>query len=547
MCDTKGNFAKTRAANPPSRVNRRLRLREILLFILALLLIPLAARADEPSIVTKLSLRSTKSDSATLYYENDSAGDPKQALGAFEELLADLQRQSTIGDRADALVEQVNALVGYAPTPEQKAEQRDLLSSFAKLTNFLPKTLCIVRRSTIKDLLDRGETLPNFTYDRAKKTVTMNVNFDSKHPQTMTYFVMPLPPDTTLDQCVEQLRQMMIAGIPSTAIALHEVAELAIIQRLHPSTPYFRWFSDGFANTIAAKVLNDQVSPEAANDFLAMYDTGKLAELEKRVNLMWWLGKDAEIDTALKSEKELENARYAFATLEAKRLADKHGYDKIAAILTKASPAKANDPRDLFKAIQDVTGEDMRARLKRYQLFQTEKEGIELYANQFNALKAKGDLEGALSALLRTREIRGPNTLADYSVAGSMLVSLKQEAAADQMYQKLLDLLKRRKLTDQRIAALELYCDFALETKQPAKAADAAIEVLLSKPKSLAALTVRMLTLQQEARSAEARDLAGQILAIEQPSNSEYRREAELVRRKGSASQPSGSSNQFRL
>jgi hypothetical protein len=493
-------------------------------------------------------LFSTKTDNATLYYEKDTPGDATAALHAYEAMLAELAKRSAIGDHADAMLDEVNSLVGLTPTKDERMNQQQALQGVAKLMNFMPKTLCIVRQSTIKTLLERGETLPNFSYDRATQKVTMNVEFDSKDAQKLPYFVMPLAADTTMQQCVEQLHKILVQAIPSTAVALHEVAELAIVERLHPSTPYFRWFSDGFANTVAAKVMHDQISPDAATDFLSSYDTSKLGDIEKRVNLTWWMGKDAEIDAPLKFEKDLENARYSFATLEAKRLADQYGYDKIAAIITKASPAKVNDPRELFKAVQDVTGEDLRERFKRYQLFTTEKEGIELYANEFNELKAKGDVQGALSALLRVREIRGPTTLSDYRVAGSMLLSLKQQPVAEQMWQKLFELLKRRGQNDQRRAALEQYCDFELEAKTPTKAADAAIEVLLATPKSLPALTVRMMTFQEEARKSEAQDLANQILAIEQPANTEYRRLAEQVRGKGKSTAPSaGSSDRFRL
>jgi hypothetical protein len=57
-----------------------------------------------------------------------------------------------------------------------------------------------------------------------------------------------------------------------------------------------------------------------------------------------------------------------------------------------------------------------------------------------------------------------------------------------------------------------------------------------------------MLTLQQESRTAEAEDLANQILAIEPPADSEYRRLAEQVRRKSKkTAAPAGSSDRFHL
>jgi hypothetical protein len=56
------------------------------------------------------------------------------------------------------------------------------------------------------------------------------------------------------------------------------------------------------------------------------------------------------------------------------------------------------------------------------------------------------------------------------------------------------------------------------------------------------------LALQQESRTEEAQNFANQILAIEPPADSEYRRLAEQVRASGkSTAPPSGSSDRLHL
>jgi hypothetical protein len=136
-----------------------LRLREILVGVclVHLACLALTVQADEPSIVENLALISIKSDRATLYYEKNAPGDAAAALKAYEALLAELTNRSVIGDRADRMLDQIDALVGFVPASDQRTEQRRLLEGIAKLTKFMPKRLCIVRQSTIKDLLQRGE------------------------------------------------------------------------------------------------------------------------------------------------------------------------------------------------------------------------------------------------------------------------------------------------------------------------------------------------------------------------------------------------------
>jgi hypothetical protein len=149
-------------------------------------------------------------------------------------------------------------------------------------------------------------------------------------------------------------------------LAVHEVTELAIVTRLKPFDPYFRWFSDGFANALSAEILRRHFGADAAKAFLADYDPAPYADIQHQVNLAYWMGKSFEIAAPIESEKRLTNARYAYATFEARRLIDRHGLDIVQRVLRRAATQPTNDSRELFPAIEQVTGEDMRQRLMQY-------------------------------------------------------------------------------------------------------------------------------------------------------------------------------------
>src|SRR4051812_14339178 len=117
-----------------------------LLLVGCVAIVALATKAEEPPLVHKLGLASVKHDEVALYYEKEIPGDPKATLAGYEALLSDLAKRSAIGGKADAMIDQVNVLVGSTPSSAQRDEQRTTLQAFAKLTNFMPKTLCIARQ-----------------------------------------------------------------------------------------------------------------------------------------------------------------------------------------------------------------------------------------------------------------------------------------------------------------------------------------------------------------------------------------------------------------
>jgi hypothetical protein len=124
-------------------------------------------------------------------------------------------------------------------------------------------------------------------------------------------------------------------------------------------------------------------------------------------------------------------ARYAYATLEAERLIERHGVDCLRQILDEVVAGRTHDSAHLFAAIQKVTGEDLGKRFARYQPFETKDDCVKHYAEQHNAAADRKDYAEALPAMLRILEFRGLKDPRFYSNAAFLLYRMGYEKAGD--------------------------------------------------------------------------------------------------------------------
>ena len=67
---------------------------------------------------------------------------------------------------------EINSIVGSSPNNIELTDQREIFSSFMKRAGRLGNEtkelrFYLVKRATIKEFLQRGGSLPNFTYDKA--------------------------------------------------------------------------------------------------------------------------------------------------------------------------------------------------------------------------------------------------------------------------------------------------------------------------------------------------------------------------------------------
>jgi hypothetical protein len=487
-------------------------------------------------------LENTQLDGVTLYYEKLLSAQ----MTGISQVLSDFQKQEanrraqvdTLRAKSDEIVEQVNKIVGFSPTKEQKANQVKILDEVMSIDARLFKsgqetTLYIVSQKSIKDHLRKGGSLPGFSYVRQNDQVDYHfalLDSSGAESRGQRTIVIPVPVEEAPRQLAAFLTALEDQQLAFMAgLALHEVTEATmVLHRLKGHSPYFRWFSDGFANAIAIHLLRKFVNEEAAEVFARFYDIGKHAVPPRQINLRYWMGLEYCLKLPLESEKELDLARYAYATFEAVSLIDKHGIGCVARILDVASEKQSDDvSQDLMLAIGQVAGEDMRERLLRYQAFETGEQGIRQYGEAYNAALARMDYLEALTHLIRIYELRGELDPMAYRNAAILLFRMGRENAGDQIMLGKADFCRQRGLESAYVAIHALFVDYAFECNNPKKAVASAEIVLTSNPNHVPSLAIRMVALRTSGDVEGAKKVAQRIIELEQSPQSRWRHIAE--------------------
>ncbi len=480
-----------------------------------------------------LDLAELKLGKVTLLYEKSMAAQAKEFKGFWPKLL---EAQSKRISQARALKGKADDiardLAGIVTISERQAEQiKAALVSSERLFGTAAfgmegQTVCLLTKSTGKNYLAKGGTIPNLGYNAAtdKLECRVFVPYTTAKPAMAPGKDATVIPLALLDPNSLRYRESLdgllavqesFGGLIFSM--LHEVAELAIIMRLRPSDPWFRWFTDGFANVLAEHLAKKHMDKATAKEFAGMIqDWRQYTDLEKDINLRYWMGSGYFLETPLKSEKRLEQARYAYATLEARRLVDKHGLGCLDKILDKACKADRNPSRGLSAAIKAVTGENMEARLDRYQKFDNPKEAIKTCVNQFVINVNARDYAKALPPVLRTIEIKQNRDSLCYAMVIHLLYAMKEDAAADKALNKMLTKIigpndPKGRLHFKKAFVYAATCEWPLL----AKAHDIAEEVLKQDPQNTSALRIRADRLRSEGRIKEANSVMTRIAKLE--------------------------------
>ena len=190
-------------------------------------------------------------------------------------------------------------------------------------------------------------------------------------------------------------------------VALHEVAEITFAKPWidRRVDPHWRWFSDGLANAIALRVMEEAGDHDAAAAARHDYATAPLADLRGEANLRYWLERTHQPEIESHGEDDLNLARYAFALEEIERIIDLHGTDWIAQVAADLNDSPTPGSQAIIDAIQRHTGEAMDERLDAYQSFATTEEGVARYTAQMSeALRFKNNA-AALPPAIRRLEI----------------------------------------------------------------------------------------------------------------------------------------------
>jgi hypothetical protein len=312
----------------------------------------------------------------------------------------------------DQIIAEINRILGIEdPNIET---QRQMLDDLTRPLPFPKPTFFLVTQTTVKDFLRAGGKLPNFTYNRSTDRAEYHLQFKTSDEQT-TQFAFPLKSEAVFEQVVaavfEKLTENFSSSPGSSArvgLAIHEVAEAGLVSRLKPQGPYCRWFTDGFAHAITCEILTRHISENHAREYREALDFRQYNDLENQINLRYWMAGQYCVfllGSPIDYEQRLTEARYAYAMREAQRLIDKHGIDCVRKILDELSGAESRTGDDISNVIEKITGEDMEARLNRYQTFRTREQGIPKYAIPFNVASKNNDYEKMLINLLRLMEL----------------------------------------------------------------------------------------------------------------------------------------------
>jgi hypothetical protein len=402
---------------------------------------------------------------------------------------------------------------------------------------------CLARSTTIKDYLRGGGQLPGFHYDRASDTAEYTPQILIKNQPDAVLVPdwelwIPIRPQADFTTCVSQFFESLggIFGSALTPVALHEVTEMTLLRRARPMDAHWRWFSDGFANAITCTLVEKYLGREARNEFARAYDPNDYRAWEKQINLRYWMllkycpyGADVPV----KTEADLQHARYAYATFEAQRLIDRHGIGCVRAILDKIAARDTRTGPDLLRAIQEVTGEDIAARLLQYQAFTDRDKATEQYVAMCKAAVAKKDYEQAFSKLMRVLELLptvfSPTYLRDYSNAAILLFWMGHEGAADRAMQNCMELYSHPAVVNGRRAVTERFLLYYLQCDTPHKGEKMADELLATAPDHVMALAVKMLAREGAGDTTAARDCARRLHRVAKEDDPAYRAASKVL------------------
>jgi hypothetical protein len=485
------------------------------LVLIAVLLTGYAAGAQSDPW-QKLNLSSTNIAGATVYYERCFEPNLPFFEETYRQFLKATESKKTESLRnKDQIIADINRILGIED-PNVKT-QRKMLGDLTRPLPFPKPTFFLVTQTTVKDFLRAGGKLPNFTYDKA--TDTAGYLFQLwRTPQTLgqqtPQFAFPLKSEAEFEQVVSllfgKLTEIVSVSPGSSArvgLAIHEVTEATLVSRVKPQGPYCRWFTDGFANAITVEILTRHISENHAREYREALDFREYEDLENQINLRYWMAGQYCVfllGSPIDYEQRLTEARYAYAMREAQRLIDKHGIDCVRKILDELSGAESRTGDDISNVIEKITGEDMEARLNRYQTFRTREQGIPKYAIPFNVASKNNDYEKMLINLLRLMELHefqfSANNLQSWMNAAWLLYMMGLEETGDQVMQNCISLFEHSPVPGGREAAMETFVLYALKCGNPKKAQETAEQMLTDRPDHALSLVVKMLVYEESGR-----------------------------------------------
>ena len=351
----------------------------------------------------------------TVFYEKALA----EKIGAFEkvyeECVSESEQNRKILGYKEQLITHIGIIVGVK-SPQLQERQREVWGQFTGAALVWRGPFYVFRKKTVKSFLRGGGELPDMSYDARSNEVHFHSGVmiadaagtvtSRRGRQNKLAMVVPVQSAATFERDVRgHLRSL--DRIINTGVLLHEMVELGLMERLRPGDPYYRWFSDGFANAIAIKLLARYIGPGDAEEFGELYDSGKYWLWRRDTNLRYWMLPSFCVNSPVDYENRLRTWRYAFATAEAQRVIKEYGIGSVKAILDWYEAQGGGSSEALVKAVAAVTGEDTAARLRRHQGFTGAYDGIREYYRLLGQAEKTGEHKKMFRILGRLLELRG--------------------------------------------------------------------------------------------------------------------------------------------
>ena len=504
-----------------------------LLFITFILALTCRLSAAEKKAWEELNLSSTSIEGTTIYYEKYLESKLPFFENRYKQYLAEKENFEKIAAKKKQIIDDINTILGIT-NPDIEKQNRNLAGLLGAFS-FKKMTFYIVLQDTTKSFLAEGGQLPNFTYNKSENTVSYNPQFVATSEDGLDKsfeLAFLVASEETFDENISFIFQTLQKAIGSGKlfVAIHEIVEINLLNRARPTDPYWRWFSDGFANVITFEILKKYAGFEIANEYAQAYYISHYKGLEKEINLRYWMGKNFSIKTPLEYENKLSLARYAYATQEAQRLIEMHGIDCVSKIIDKILIKKDRTSQDIFQAINEVTGEDMQQRFNHYQTFETREDGLAKYGGLFSTALENKNYEQMLINLLRVLELQenhlSPSGLQCYKEIALMLFRMGHEEAGDVAMQNCVELFKGTGTPMAHQAAMEAFIIYAFSCNNAKKALDVAEQLLKNQSDHMLALTVQMVVHAEAGRLSQAKQIAQKVIKLDKNEQSPTHRTA---------------------
>ncbi len=492
------------------------------------------------SFQERLGLQKKEIDGATIWHE----GCFTEKISEFESMFAEFKQRylnkdyETFRNNKAMFYQDIESVLGadvqqWETYDKVHGKMVELIDTFDNIYR-QRQTVYLLLRSTIKDYLRNGGSLPNFAYDKATDEVEYRMSFNSRtggsgEPMEMSMPISSLEAFETdimkVLSAMQETQKMIKIGL-----MFHEIVEPCLAVQLGSSAPYLRWFREGMADVIALEIILKYMGGDAVEEFLTLRSTEKYEELQTQVNLRYWMLPDYCVGQPIPLEREsrLNHARYNYAFAEARGLVDRHGVEVIRKILDKFREYEKREADALYGAIKEVTGEDMELRLQIYQVFVTPKSGMQDYAAAFQAAQEKKDLPAMIFNLLRALELYDnpfrPDSVSTRKMIAFLFYHSGHEVFGDTV---MTDWVREagqmsEAITDKtpEMITRTFFMQYAMETDRPLLAVDSARMVLEEHPEDTLAMTIIMMEHFQKKEYAATRELGRKICDQEKDSSS---------------------------